>query len=511
MKRSSLSRRMFLRGAGGSAVVVPLLTSLLPRRLEAQVAKEPAPKRFIHFRTGHGGIWEEKLCPTDDVLTNKHTLLPGHEIAWGKLQRRVENGRARLSEVLSAPADVLTERLVGQLNLLRGFDVTYYHGHHTAGTLGTYNKDTGELLPNRQYPTIDQVMAASSGIYPEGSTFRRRLVWAGQPGALSFRWRDPKDHTAGVTSGDWSDYAPERLPAVLFSNAAPVLSPDAPPKRELLVDAVVAEYRRLRQGSVRLSRADKARLDEHMERLFEIQSRLAAMKPVECRDPMVPKYPQGEDYFHAMREIVLAAFQCDVTRIFIFNADESMFDQVHGGAGWHTVAHDSERTLEAQTWLAAANQQFFEKIVLELGRGLDAVATPTGKTLLDQTLIEWAWECATPSHNSIDYEIVTMGGAGGALRPGHYVDYRNRIPLCLQRSCDQNCYMGQRENYMGVPYTRLMANLLDVMDVPRSDWQQPDWKGYGWMPYDTQFLGRTRYVPGELEAASDPLPIIRAT
>src|SRR5688572_20610861 len=47
--RTLFPRRVFLRGAGGAALALPLLESLLPRAAEAQVAA--APKRFIVLKS----------------------------------------------------------------------------------------------------------------------------------------------------------------------------------------------------------------------------------------------------------------------------------------------------------------------------------------------------------------------------------------------------------------------------------------------------------------------------
>ena len=44
-----ISRRLFLRGAGGAALALPFMQSLLPKTAGAQATT--APKRFIVFKT----------------------------------------------------------------------------------------------------------------------------------------------------------------------------------------------------------------------------------------------------------------------------------------------------------------------------------------------------------------------------------------------------------------------------------------------------------------------------
>ena len=59
-----VSRRQFLRGAGGAVLALPLLPSLLPRDVEAQaLAQASAERYFVHMTTWHATFQEPYFGP----------------------------------------------------------------------------------------------------------------------------------------------------------------------------------------------------------------------------------------------------------------------------------------------------------------------------------------------------------------------------------------------------------------------------------------------------------------
>src|SRR3954467_4103612 len=98
--RDGVSRRLFLRGAGGALLALPLLQSLLPKAAQAQAAV--APKRFIVFKsfstqlvkqwdpafTGNGyqlknAKYNDSKADSTTLLTQK--LVSGMPYTWAPL------------------------------------------------------------------------------------------------------------------------------------------------------------------------------------------------------------------------------------------------------------------------------------------------------------------------------------------------------------------------------------------------------------------------------------------
>src|SRR5687767_5959458 len=91
-------RRQFLRGAGGFALALPVLPSLLQGRALAQ-ALAPQP-RFICMTTEHGGIFDDSMFPAASMLTTQSAMYADHAIKKGALKVRFDGSRASISKVL---------------------------------------------------------------------------------------------------------------------------------------------------------------------------------------------------------------------------------------------------------------------------------------------------------------------------------------------------------------------------------------------------------------------------
>lgn len=178
-------RRMFLRGAGGAVLALPLLPSLLsPREAKAQAAQRP--KCFVHFRTPHGAIFGASMWPTDAALTQS-LFYADHDVRRGDLVATPNtSGDAAISRGLTAKPSVLTPTLVSKMNILRGLDFPLYMGHNFGAPLGYYDFD--KQWPGSPRATIDQVMAYSPAFYPSVASVRKRSVAIAGSGTSTGSW-----------------------------------------------------------------------------------------------------------------------------------------------------------------------------------------------------------------------------------------------------------------------------------------------------------------------------------
>jgi hypothetical protein len=109
---------------------------------------------------------------------------------------------------------------------------------------------------------------------------------------------------------------------------------------------------------------------------------------------------------------------------------------------------------------------FFQNGMYDLMQRLDSQTSPSGKTVLDQSLMFWTHESGHQTHSSMDLPVVTAGGAGGGLNTGRYVDYRNM---------NRRLYAGGPTlmGYQGMPYNRFLGTVLQAMGVPPSVYELP--------------------------------------
>lgn len=512
------TRRQVLRGLAGFTLALPTLPSLLPRSARAA---GPVPRRFIAMASEHGGVWQDQLYPGDGALSDTRSYA-GHTLRRGDLPLAIDGATARISPVLSAPASLLTPALAAKMNVMRGFDITFYIAHHRGGHLGNYadndgNGTDGTDMQALASPTIDQVLAWSDRFYPDTSGILERSLVMGDHG-MSAGWSNPRDQSGTV----------QRMPNESDSRALfdRIFRDGTEPARKPVVDLVIEDYRRMRQGDTRLSTGDRRRLDEHMERLYELERKLDA--DVSC-DDVSPPMQSSMDWIHQrdfhqdpaaqvrawqlLNDVIVAAFACDTCRIATLRPHLTFTDYA---GDWHQeIAHQANRV----TWssppattgphphgrLAEGHQRFFEGIFVDLIAKLDAVGMSDGSTLLDASLVQWTHESGPNTHDPIEMPVITAGGAAGALRTGSYCDFRNLGSVASRASSENRI-----NSHTGLIYNQWLGHVLQIMGLPRTDFERDGWGGYGAVKLSTEtwYAGYDKYDANVLGVMGDRVPFV---
>lgn len=514
-KKMKASRRQFLRGAGGFTLALPFLDSLVPEA-DAGLPPYAANPRFVAMTTQHGGVWGENMWPDDGAAPNALNLYSGHTAYHGTLNRAVSNGTASLSNVVSGPDALLSDALVAKMNLIRGLDVPHYLGHNTGGELGNFAAEFDFVDPQgaiqEHRSTIDQVMAYSDSFYPDLGSIRLRSMHIGTHTHHSWGRANPNDPN--------SPHQPTPLSQssqALFNQIFVPEETEEDP-RPLVVDKVLEHYSRLRNGSFgeagRLSSRDAQRLDDHMDRLRDLQTRLNAV--ANCGDVQEPLEDTGgldvggyssniddmRRYYQLYNDVIVAAFICGTSRIAVINSGETWSPEFPGlCCDWHQeVAHRcQEPDGVRQQIIADAKQRFFEWVFLDLVAKLD-VEESNGITYLDNSLVWWTQESGATTHDAISIPAITAGSAAGYFNTGMYIDYRNRNNTALAHD-----YSPEHNRLRpGIPYQRWLANILMSMNLSPSEFEHAGERGYG-----HNHIERPEAMPQSYMAdASNPLPLL---
>ena len=501
--KNTISRRQVLRGAFGFTVALPFMSSLMPR--EAWGQSVPRLPRFFAMTTDHGGLLESAMFPSTSLLKSTQNLYPGLTIRYGNLARTVDGSTAKLSTVLAGAADRLTDALVAKMNVLYGLDIPFYIAHHSGGHLGNFarndgNGSDGKSIQNSAMPTIDQLMAWSPSFYSDLSSVKERSISAGPKGGISWGWSNPSARTGNIQEVRTTADAGALFQRVFIKKDAP-----QEPARPLIVDRVIESYRSLRQSNTRLSAADKQRLDDHMDRLAELQRRVQA-RPVAGQSCQNLPPPAGGGNtaanMRALTDVMAAAFICGTCRVGVLGALESSFASFSGD--WHQDIAHQWSSPEPQRLLQQVNRSAFADLFLELARKLDVEDVP-GSTVLDNTLMTWSQESGMETHEARSIPVVTAGSAAGALKTGLFVDYRNLTPAGMVKS------YGEPQGPSGLLYSQWLATCLQAMRIPASEWQSiknNGKTGYGLPLIDENY--EPVQVDGIVDGASHMLPVIAA-
>jgi hypothetical protein len=501
MKKKTIvvSRRQFLHGAGGVAIGLPFLPSLVPvPAYAAEVSFRRLP-RFVAMTTDHGGVYERAMYPEEALLTETHDLFPGHQIRSGRLKRTVEGNDAFIATVLRGAPDKLTDRIVAKMNVVRGLDIPFYIAHNTGGHLGNYarndgNGAEGKAVHGSPMPTIDQLMAWSPSFYKDLGAIRQRSIVTGPRGGLSWGFSNPSARSGNIVSISGNNSASALFDRLFVPGGATM--PAAAP-RPIIVDRVLDGYKTLRQSNKRLSPLDRQRLDDHMDRLAELQRQLkaSAVSAASCKDVRKPTSSGGPDGHHAaLNSVIAGAFLCGSARIVVIGCAEHQFSP--GGGDWHQgVAHQWNGA--GQPRLQQAARGVFRSVFLDLVTKLEVEEAP-GVTVLDNSLVAWSQESGEETHDNRSMPLVLAGAAAGSLKTGLYVDYRN-----LQKKV--------RGKPVGLTWNQWLATALQAMGVPRAEWQgirHNGAAGYGHPQISGSY--RSAYVTEVRENANDFLPLLKA-
>ena len=428
MNNHRFTRRAFLRGVGVT-MALPWLESFNvwgdePRR--DKPASE-APVRLAVLFSGNGFHSREW---------------------WAKGEGRT----MELGQVL-APLQDFREKMI----FVRGL----YHEEARKGNI--HSSQTGNLLSGapiasggeiRSGTSFDQVLAQTYG----RSTKVPSLVLGCERSNPSVHKNYSMLYSSHISWSSPTTPTPlELYPALAFDR---LFKDDAAPGDKSVLDAVLADAQDLRRG---ISSSDQRKLDEYLESVREAEKRienagrrgeLQGWRPT-LEKPNIQRPAEGipqdiGEHMRLMCDILALGFQTDTTRITTLklNNDHSALrfpnlpsvQQVGHGIDYmihHLLSHS-----DGDDWLKV-NQFFIEQLAY-LARKLDSIQEGP-RTLLDNTmLLHCSSMMAGAKHDNDQLPVLVLGGAGGRLKGGRVIDYKDKPERQL---------------------CRLFLSMMDKMDV----------------------------------------------
>jgi hypothetical protein len=483
---SKINRRMFIRGTGGALLAIPFLPSLTTRAFAQPAEPGPVGRCFMAICTDHGDIWGANQYPQDAILTEQ-LAYAGRTVRYGSLPNVVDGqGNIAWSPAYTAAAGRLTPQLVSKFNILRGLDIPYRIGHHVGGHLGNFAATatgTTDGISNAKYATatVDQVMAYSPNFYlPADLDLRmtQRSFCIGS-GRHSHNFSSPSTRTGAVVNqpAQTNNHA---LYDYLFQPGSSFNGINSS-----IVGRIRDNFARLRRHP-RLSRGDQMRLDQHVERMAEIERKLRVIGQLEAPPPPpdanTDTQRNSHAYWHSpelnriycglINDMIVVAFSSGTSRVGTWaQNDKFTSSQI---ADWHgNVAHSGMGAEVAQGHSLRWNQGTFEHVMVDLAAKLDDVITHDGQTLLDHSLITLTSEAGQYTHHTgcVNYPLVTAGRAGGFFNTGYFVDYTDKRIVyddLDERIQGNGAYQAESP---GLYYNQWLANAVQSMGLERPEYE----------------------------------------
>ncbi|HXI54561.1 MAG TPA: DUF1552 domain-containing protein [Polyangia bacterium] len=437
-------RRRFLKALGAGAASLPFF-GLLERQV-ARAAGEP-PLRLLLIHSGWGGPWDY-LRPSGITSTTRDVPLTPAMLTYpGSILEPLKDFTAKmlvLEGMAVTPALLPTDKA----NPIASR--THMVGHENTEP----NRFTGSAIndANNDYvprsPSLDFVLGKQLG----GSNAVRSLqigigCGSGTVHSDTLSYNDGGQRQPGITRP--ADAWKALFGGVVSAPGATMSSPTAAARdaaRQLsVVTAVESSVKRLR---ARLATTERAKLDEHLAALSDIEARLRAQSsgpsyaPVACDAPTMPAgmapdggFGTGDAIPENTRmhfDILVQAFACDRTRYvaarwgetgagtlpFLFGTDvKDMHAEVAHQAGHENAGAGG---VLARQRLAKVNNWYAQRLA-EMMTRMQGVKEGSG-TLLDNTLIVWTTDFGNEVHGGVNVPYVLLGGAQGKLRMGRYLN-----------------------------------------------------------------------------------------
>ncbi len=429
MSKLVFPRRTFLRGMGGISLALPLMSSLgcssdeqrvLEKVGRAQQRAGEFPKRFIFIYTPNGNY----TPPTADFPGYWEELLP----------------------------------LKDKINLIRGIDLAVCdkppgEPHQQGMALltgrglnpGDFVGGDGSLAGWGSGISLDQELGNHIG----GMTKRKTM----NLGVQSTNYGGTEVRTVVSYLGSDVPVANETNPWSVYSDLFTQLGSDPSGaerlrlRRKSVLDAVDKRFVAL---ASKVSKADKEKLERHLDSVRDVEKRLDNPGGViggACQLPDVGEAPLDQASFlgdpanfgeigRLQMDLMVMALACDLTRVATLqwsaatNNRPYPFLQYQGSAivgDEHQMGHMPDSDTAAWGKLAVIRRWNLQNLMYVLN-SLDAIPEGDG-TMLDNTFVLLGSEIVRGNtHSHTDMHFIQAGSAGGFVKTGQFLDYAGVRP-----------------------------------------------------------------------------------
>jgi hypothetical protein len=411
--RKSIPRRTFLRGAG-AALALPMLDAMTP----ALAADKARPIRMAFVEVPNG-IMMDKWTPA----------------AEGDLQ---------LSPVLEPLAQFRDRMLVlGGLDQKEaaalGFEIGGDHPRACSAWLTGAHARMTSGADLRAGISVDQVAAQEFGKYTQLASLEVGLESPEIVGACESAYGCAYYNTISWRN-DTTPLPMENRPRAIFDRLFGDMATADPEMRlairqddRSILDAVLEDVRRLRG---KLGGADRGKIDQYLEALRDVERRMQLAEAQSDRELPQITGPAGappvfSEYYKLMTDLMVLAWQTDMTRVCTFQIGHEMsgraYPEVGFGDSHHSVTHHQgdpvriKKVIEINIFHTKLLSYYLEK--------LRATADGDG-SLLDHSMIVYGGALSDGNlHLYTNLPTLLVAGGATGIKGGAHIRYRRGTPM----------------------------------------------------------------------------------
>jgi hypothetical protein len=408
-KRFRLSRRAFLGGAAAT-ISLPFLEAMLPIGSKAY-AQQDVPRRMLCYYVPNG-FHMPSFTPVDEGanFTLSETLQP---LAALQDDILVLTGLENEAANPDGPGD----HAAGTGSFLTAYHVKKTEGSDIENAISVDQRAANAIGEATRYPSLQVGMdgGGSTGNCDSGYScaYARNVSWAGPQTPL------PKT------------VDPQVIFDRLFAGFDPEATQEEREKRQRyqqsILDYAIEDANKLQD---KLGAGDRQKLEEYLTGIRELETRIGDLDDATLCG--VPDRPGGSynvtEKAQVMSDLMVLAFQCDLTRIQSFmlsNAGSGRrYDFLGISEGHHQISHH-QSLQENYDKLKIINRWEVEQFAY-LVQKLKDTTDGNGDPLLDSTTVFLSSEISDGNrHNHDDLPVIIAGQGGGTFNTGRHVRYND--------------------------------------------------------------------------------------
>lgn len=433
-------------------LALPLLPSLLPSEVFAQTVQ--ANRRMMLFLFDHGNLttlWPQRSFATQNVGSHGARQIPLRTVARSAISPILSNNRYEAIKNND------------QLTILRGFDtaVAYGSAHGNFGLACAAERNS-----EGNHPTLDTVVERSTTVYPSSTPSSVRKALRINLLGVSFFYDKVGDRVQllpNYNSNIRTFY--NEVFSSLTNGTTPAPVDNTNQVKSNILNKVYESFSSFKNNR-RISADDRARLDQHMGFISDLQSSFAAAVPPtppspSCNRPNDPGDIQNNPlaYNRLYMELLAIAFKCGLTKFSSMVVDASLWPSwipgltIPSNTDFHNVVHGSNGGPLQEQLFGAWWTYYAGMIADHFLANLQDIEGNTGRSYMENMITGMI--CAgglhtlghDGGHAGLDSQQILIGNMGGALRSGNYVS----LPTSGGRNLPYNCFLITLLQLMGVP------------------------------------------------------------
>jgi hypothetical protein len=404
--KKSIPRRTFLRGIGAS-MALPMLDAMIPALAGPSNSAAKIPIR-VGYTYSPNGIVNERWCPKVTGSNFEMTDMLKH---WTPFRDQL----MVLSNLDNGNAQNVSGHIGGSAMFLTGMKPTRSLSDIYCGIsvdqvfANTFGRETPISSLQVCLENAAELAGQSSGGY--SSAYTNTISWSSPTTPL------PMEHR------------PREIFERLFGDAG--TDPEAR-KSRIRIDQSVLDF--VRDDVSRTKRAigaeDTLKLDEYLDAIRDVELSLKkAEEKTAMTLPEVAKpfgIPAHEEHLRLMYDLLVLAFQTDMTRVFTFmmarEYSELVFTQLGHTDPYHPMTH--HRGDLGKKNRAGQIDVYHAKIFSEFLTKMAATKEIDGSSLLDNSMMIYGAGMGNGNdHDQWQVPIMLVGGAQGKLKGGRHIQY----------------------------------------------------------------------------------------